>query len=316
MSRYAEDYAPWIVGFFLLFALGPAILLLRKLYGALAQVPAKLKKAFSNPVLDGVSARLALTRKVCPVRMFTNDPKDPTYWLEGRFEGRMLGVLDRGVVWLGAPDSATLCAFGRDPQGAWIGRDFTGNEANPLLKDAALLALLSAFSGAVASVSVLGDALEAGVAWKGAQTEALLADIRTLSAFKDRIEALDSPLVRAVMRGDEAAAQALIRAGADLEALSIGYLNALTAAAAAGKTGLVKLLLAAGAKVQPESGFPLHAAARAGHLETVKALVDAGASVDALDARGATALIEAAKDGREDVVAFLLSKGADVDAAD
>ncbi len=313
--RRSEGYVPWIGGLLALVAVLPVVLLIRRAGRAAARVPSAVKRLFSNPVLEEAVARLGLTHKVCPVRMFTLDPAHPTWWWEGTADGRMVGLLDSGRIWIGGPDEATLCVFERTaPDAPFVGRDFTEREDNPLLRDAATTGLLRELSAAVSSVQILGDAVQAEVAWRRAEAEGIVADARVLSALKSRVEELDPPLVRAVMRGDEHEALALIRSGASLEDVTIGYLNAMTAAASAGRTELVKVLLAAGARAQPEYGFPLHAAASAGHAETVNALLDAGVAVDALDAPHDTALIMAAIKGREEVVALLLSRGADPNA--
>jgi len=60
----------------------------------------------------------------------------------------------------------------------------------------------------------------------------------------------------------------------------------------------------------------LIAAARAGDLAAVKAAVDHGASIEAKTSYGQTPLYLAAMNGREDVVHFLLDKGANVDVQD
>lgn len=312
---WLADYTPWFAALLALLAIPPLVLMIRRAWGAAKKVPSKVKDFFANPALEAAATRLGLTHKVCPVRMFTNDPKDPTWWWEGKSEGHMLGVLDRGVIWIGAPDEATLVAFGREaPGGPFISRDFIENDSNPVLSDATIARLLAQLSPAVDSVVILGDAVEAGFTWKRAETEALASDVRVLTGLKARIESMDPPLARAVMRGDEPKALALIRSGAPLEARTIGCLNAMTAAAMAGRTELVKVLLAAGAKAQPEYGFPLHAAAYEGHVEVVKVLLDAGVPVNALDAPRDTPLIMAAQKGREEVVALLIARGADLNA--
>lgn len=310
-----EDYMPWILGVLALLALPPLVLFLRKAKEGAAAAKAGLKKAFSNPVLDGAAAALGLVRKICPVRMFTLDPARPESWHEGTLDGRMLGLLDHGRLWVGGPDEATLCAFGRESaQAPFAGRDFTEREDNPLLRDEEIARLLAGFSSAVRSVEALADAVEASFDWKSATVAGVVRDAKLLSDLRTKIESFDPPLVRAVMRGDEAAVRELVKGGADLEAVTLGYLNAVTAAASSGKTEILRALLAAGAKPQPEYGRPLQEAARAGHLEAVRLLLDAGLPVNHQDGAGDTALIEAAIGGRADVVSFLLSRGADMNA--
>jgi|CXWL01.1.fsa_nt_gi hypothetical protein len=310
-----EDYAPWIIGVLALLLLPPTILFIRKAKAAAADVPARAKAFFSNPVLEGAAASLGLVKKICPVRMFTMDPSHPESWHEGTLNGRMIGLLDSGRLWVGSPDQATMCAFGRaNAQAPFVGRDFTERDDSPLLSDGEIARILAQMSSAVMNVGVLGDAVEAEFNWKSATPESVASDARLLSSLRDRVVSFDPPLVRAVMHGDSETVSTLIQAKTDLEAMTLGFVNAVTAAATAGRTEILKALLAAGAKALPEYGRPLHQAARAGHLEAVRALLDAGVAADHDDGWGGTALIEAAVEGREDVVAFLLSRGANPNA--
>lgn len=310
-----EDYMPWILGVLALFALPPLVLFLRKAKQAAAAAKTKVKTFFSNPTLDATAAALGLVKKVCPVRMYTMDPAYPESWHEGTLDGRMIGLLDHGRLWVGGPDEETLCSFERpDARTPFQGNDYTEREDNPLLRDEEVARILAGFSPAVTSVGMLADAVEATFNWKSATMEGLVSDAKLLSALRTKVESFDPPLVRAVICGDEKAVQALISGKADLEALTLGYANAVTVAASGGETEILRALLAAGASPKPEYGRPLQRAARAGHLEAVRLLLDAGLPADHRDVAGDTALIEAACDGREDVVAFLLSRGADVNA--
>ena len=161
----SQDYFPWIAGLLALLAVPSLVLLVRRAGSAAALAPSAVKRFFSNPVLEEAVARLGLTHKVCPVRMFTLDPAHPTSWWEGTADGCMVGLLDIGRIWIGAPDEETLCVFERtEPGDLFAGRDFTEREDNPLLSDAATARLLSELSGAVSSVQILGDAVEAEVA--------------------------------------------------------------------------------------------------------------------------------------------------------
>ena len=53
-----------------------------------------------------------------------------------------------------------------------------------------------------------------------------------------------------------------------------------------------------------------------GNLESVKEFIDAKGDPNARDKQGSIALIAAAKQGRKEVVAFLLENGAEVDGED
>ena len=66
-----------------------------------------------------------------------------------------------------------------------------------------------------------------------------------------------------------------------------------------------------------DSATPLHTAAYMGHLNIVHALVSGCklAHIDALDGRGATPLVHAARQGQVDIVSYLLLNGADASVA-
>lgn len=274
-------------------------------------------RARSGDALEEAAYRLRLERRECEV-LYHPESDEPLLWWQGKLKGLTVGLLDSGVIWVGESGDESLCVFKRKtPGGAFLVEDSSKNDGNnPLIRDPSAVALLMGLSRRVKTVSVLGDALEAEVSWSGATASEIVADARALTALKLRVDELDPPLVRAILRGDEAVARALLRCDADIEALTLGRLNAMTAAAGAGMTEIVRVLLAAGAKAAPAHGFPLHAAAAAGSLETVKLLLGAGVAVDARDERKSTALIEAAAGGHHELVAFLLSKGADAGAAD
>jgi hypothetical protein len=266
------------------------------------------KKLTSNPVLEEFTKRAGLSKKPCPVPMFSID--GPADWWEGALEGRTVGLLEAGRLWVGGVDEEAIFVFRREGSG-FVGSDLTENENSPILKDAALLESLGSLSASVAAVGVYGDAVDAAFDWKKTKADALLADLGLLVRIKSRAETFDPPLVRAVMRGDFAEAKRLLDGKPDLEAMTLGCLNAVTAAAQAGRADILKELLAAGAKAMPEFGFPLHRAARKGHIECVRVLLDAGVPVNMPDPPNDTALHEAAKGGHRELAAFLLSRGAD-----
>ena len=165
----------------------------------------------------------------------------------------------------------------------------------------------------------------------------------------------NSPLVYAAGDGDRQMVRRLIAAGAEVSPTSYEQMTPLASAAIEGHSDVVEMLLGAGAKVDQNVIFQrtaLHLAAGASHEETVallldhgaavdardhlgrtpllvamyldeeaalpcvRRLVEAGANVDAADADGATALMAAANDGHEELVAVLLRAGANAAVRD
>lgn len=85
----------------------------------------------------------------------------------------------------------------------------------------------------------------------------------------------------------------------------------------AGDDSLVRAIRTAGGRL-PSNAESLNAAAGAGNLDEVKALIESGVGVDAGAGykRSVTPLIAAARGGRSEVIRFLLSRGAKLDAED
>jgi ankyrin repeat protein len=116
-------------------------------------------------------------------------------------------------------------------------------------------------------------------------------------------------------RGDTATVAALLKAKADIKAVTVnGGYTPLMLAARAGNAAIVKQLLAAGADpkaVSGAGGTALHFAAEAGSAEAVNALVAKGADVNAREPEwGQTPLIFAAEQDRAAAIAALLKAGA------
>ncbi|KAH8085010.1 hypothetical protein JL720_7725 [Aureococcus anophagefferens] len=92
---------------------------------------------------------------------------------------------------------------------------------------------------------------------------------------------------------------------------------ALVGAARSGQVGVIRVLLAHGAKTGIQDGFgwlPLSAAASRGHVEAVEVLVKEGkADIDAQAQDRLTALMWAARAGRLEVIRCLLKLGANLD---
>ena len=97
-----------------------------------------------------------------------------------------------------------------------------------------------------------------------------------------------TPLLAAVVQNNPDIFAALLEAGAATEPRNTdGF--ALNSAASLGRTSMVEALLAAGAAVEAEDkygGRPLHLAAVNGHASIVEALLAAGAELEAEDKNG------------------------------
>jgi ankyrin repeat protein len=166
---------------------------------------------------------------------------------------------------------------------------------------------------------------------------------RLLSAGADpnaKLLAGETMLMEASRTGNAAVVDQLLSKGADVNASASRGQTALMWAVAQKHPDVVKLLLAHHADVQarsdawsyvmavPPHGYleynraiphgndsPLLFAARVGDLDSTELLVNAGANVNDADAWGISATTLAAHAGFADVVAFLLDKGADPNAA-
>ncbi len=128
------------------------------------------------------------------------------------------------------------------------------------------------------------------------------------------------PLLDATKQGDVEAVRSLLDGGADPNVAQGDGLTALHIAAQEGQLEIVKLLLGAGAKVEPPTRIgdytPLHLAGRSGQVEVVSVLLEAGANPAVVaTTTGTTPLHLAAKalDG-ESAVRLLLEHGAPVNA--
>jgi uncharacterized protein len=145
----------------------------------------------------------------------------------------------------------------------------------------------------------------------------VLALAQTLSA-----QPPTTPLHQAVLSGDGAAVQRLIRSGADVNAANRYGVTPLLLAAQRGRGDLIDGLLKAGASVKtaeaklPEGQTLVMHAARTGDIASLKALIAAGSNVNARETRtGTAAVIWAAIGNRADAVRVLAEAGADLNVA-
>ena len=135
----------------------------------------------------------------------------------------------------------------------------------------------------------------------------------------------DTALMRAVDYGHTEIVNALLQAGAEVNAERTGTWNsvlsgntALVTAVTHGNVEIVKALLNAGADPNTEDvdHIPvlMIATREKDNIGIVKALLDAGANVNASDRFGVTAMMHAAYDGDMEIVKALLNAGANANA--
>jgi ankyrin repeat protein len=129
----------------------------------------------------------------------------------------------------------------------------------------------------------------------------------------------EAPVADAAMRGDSDAVQALVAGGADVNAAQGDGMTGLHWAAERGDEQIAEILIRAAAELNAVTRLgaytPLHLASRGGHTEVVLELLEAGADARARTSTGgATALHFAAAAGRAEAIRPLLQHGADVNA--
>ena len=134
-----------------------------------------------------------------------------------------------------------------------------------------------------------------------------------------------TPLHVAAHFGHQAAAQALLRRGADPNALDAQKYDIITIAAVNNDGPMLTLALAGGgnpkAITSPYNGTALIAAAHLGHTEIVRVLIAAGAPLDHVNNLGWTAVMEAIVLGNggkahADTLQALVKAGANLNIAD
>jgi ankyrin repeat protein len=126
------------------------------------------------------------------------------------------------------------------------------------------------------------------------------AEIARLIVAGERVDTLDghrrTPLHVSAHLGHQEAAQALMRGGANPNALDAQQYDIVTIAAVNNDVPMLKLALAGGCNpkniTSPYQGTALIAAAHLGHAEVVRMLIAAGAPPDHVNNLGWTALIE------------------------
>jgi ankyrin repeat protein len=129
----------------------------------------------------------------------------------------------------------------------------------------------------------------------------------------------EAPVADAAMRGDSTSVRALLLAGADPNGAQGDGMTGLHWAAERGDVGIARVLLDAGADLEPTTRLgayrPLHLAARGGHAAVVDLLLATGAEASPRTETGsATPLHFAAASGSDAAVRALLTHGAEPDA--
>ncbi len=127
-----------------------------------------------------------------------------------------------------------------------------------------------------------------------------------------------TPLQWAVYNDDVAEVRRLLKAGANVSIANNYGATPMGLAAEVGNAEIIKLLLGAGADAESPNAdgqTALLAVARTGNVEAAKLLLDHGAKVDAREKWGGqTALMWASARRHPQMMQFLISKGADVNA--
>ncbi|HJU25251.1 MAG TPA: ankyrin repeat domain-containing protein, partial [Rhodanobacteraceae bacterium] len=129
----------------------------------------------------------------------------------------------------------------------------------------------------------------------------------------------NTPLHYAALAAEPSIAAILIDAQAPLDSLNRNRHSPLALAAGAANWPLVKFLLEHGAKCEPAQGVPALIAAASitdDDPQGVQVLLKQKARVDALDALGRSALMNAALEGHARIVQALLDAGANANLAD
>jgi ankyrin repeat protein len=156
-----------------------------------------------------------------------------------------------------------------------------------------------------------------------------VAEIEKLIAEGEKPDIQDSksrtPLHVAVYMRQHAAARALLKLGANPNALDLDRYDIVTIAAVRNDIEMLKIALAGGASARNVTsrydGTALIAAAHRGHVEAVKVLIEANAPLNHVNNLGWTALMEAIVLGNGGanhtaIVKALVEAGADVNIPD
>jgi ankyrin repeat protein len=128
-------------------------------------------------------------------------------------------------------------------------------------------------------------------------------------------ERLDTALLIAVRQGSVKVTQVLLSTpGVNLDARSRNGDTSLMLAAFKKDLAVARALIEKGAEINRPGWTALHYAATVGSLPIVRLLLDHDAYIDAESPNKTTPLMMAARGGHRDVIDYLISQGADLDA--
>src|SRR2546425_11513593 len=170
----------------------------------------------------------------------------------------------------------------------------------------------SSGKAATAGKTTLLDAAESGDRATVLRLLAEGADVNALGLYGT------TAIMWAASNDDLDLVRELIKAGANVKLKNQFGTSAITEAGIIGSASIIDALLQAGADPNtknPEGETPLMAVARSGKVEAARRLLDAGADINAKEAWGEqSALMWAAAQSQAEMVKFLASRGADVNA--
>jgi uncharacterized protein len=191
------------------------------------------------------------------------------------------------------------------------------------------LALLFATTPALAQRPPSDSEVRAYRGLHAAAAAGNVAEIEKVAASGAKLEDRDgngrTPLHVAVFMRKQNAARALLRLGANPNALDGQRYDVITIASVANDVPMLKLVIDGGASAKnitsPYDGTALIAAAHLGHAEVVRTLIAAGAPLDHVNNLGWTAVIESIVLGdggknHTDTLEALVKAGANLNLAD
>jgi ankyrin repeat protein len=133
------------------------------------------------------------------------------------------------------------------------------------------------------------------------------------------LNAADSPVADAAMKGDKAAVQMLIKQKADVNLAQADGATAIQWAAYRNDLDIADLLIAAGADVKKpnhDGATALRLASINGSAAMIQKLLKAGADANETSPNGETALMFAARNGNPEAIKVLIDQKADVNATE